>query len=112
MFLLSLYTDDEADDVKKKKKMWINEKEPDTILKAQKTEPQDDGKVGETKKKKIIKRIIRTKQADGTYISREVLITDPKEVTIYFPENQCVMCITIISLTLGKCFCVGGIIFG
>ena len=61
MFLLSLYTDDEADDVKKKKKMWINEKEPDTILKAQKTEPQDDGKVGETKKKKIIKIIVASK---------------------------------------------------
>jgi hypothetical protein len=32
------------------------------------------------KKKRILKRIIRTRKPDGTYTSKEILITDPKEV--------------------------------
>lgn len=93
--VLSCFTDDEADNVKKKKKVWVNE-ESDTILKEQKPEPRDEGRMGETKKKKIIKRIIRTKQADGTIVSREILITDPKEVTICLTQVQSItMCATV-----------------
>lgn len=34
------------------------------------------------KKKRILKRIIRTKKPDGTYTSKEIIITDPKEVLV------------------------------
>lgn len=35
------------------------------------------------KKRRILKRIIRTKKPDGTYTSREIIIDDPKEVSSY-----------------------------
>jgi hypothetical protein len=98
--VLSCFTDDEADNVKKKKKVWVNE-ESDTILKEQKPEPRDEARVGETKKKKIIKRIIRTKQADGTVISREILITDPKEVTVCLTPVQSITHVCYLFLTSG-----------
>lgn len=38
-----------------------------------------EGQAGK-KKKRVLKRIIRTKKPDGTYTTKEVIISDPKEV--------------------------------
>jgi len=38
-----------------------------------------DGQAGK-KKKRILKRIIKTKKPDGSFTSKEIIITDPKEV--------------------------------
>ncbi len=45
-----------------------------------------EGQAGK-KKKRILKRIIRTKKPDGSYTSKEILITDPKEVKTFILIN-------------------------
>lgn len=39
---------------------------------------------GGKKKKRVLKRIIRTKKPDGTYTTKEVIISDPKEVEEFY----------------------------
>lgn len=83
-----LMDDDEAKE-QKKKKVGASAKEKnnhvmqdlqgDLIL----SNKDDHGK----KTKRIFKRIIRTKKADGTVTSREDIITDPKEVAKYFAKK-------------------------
>ena len=44
------------------------------------------------KKKRILKRIIRTKKPDGSYTSKEILITDPKEVETFILFSISISC--------------------
>ncbi|XP_024386328.1 transcription initiation factor TFIID subunit 1 isoform X4 [Physcomitrium patens] len=83
-----LRADDEAEEEQKKKKsvpVSMEKKE----LEAVETPPDlgGEGQAGK-KKKKIIKRIIRTRKVDGTYTSKEVIITDPKEVALYLAKKN------------------------
>ena len=73
--------DDEAKEQRKKKVgAGAKEKNNQGMLELQRdlilSNKDDHGK----KTKRVFKRIIRTKKADGTVTSREVIITDPKEV--------------------------------
>lgn len=83
-----LMEDDELEDVKKKKKNVNSEKDPEDPVKEQNKDAQDATKLNGSRKKKIIKRIIRTKKPDGTYTSKEILITDPKEVAQYLARKN------------------------
>ncbi|MCO5553715.1 hypothetical protein L7F22_007241 [Adiantum nelumboides] len=82
-----LMEDDEAEDVKKKKKTLATEKPLDETLQEQ-DKAAAEAKKSNIRKKKIIKRIIRTKKPDGTYTSKEILITDPKEVALYLARKN------------------------
>lgn len=84
-----LMDDDEAKEQKKKKvgasakeknNHVMQELQGDLIL-----SNKDDH---EKKTKRVFKRIIRTKKADGTVTSREDIITDPKEVAKYFAKKN------------------------
>eukprot|EP01018_Ginkgo_biloba_P005913 Gb_10677 [translate_table: standard] len=77
-----LMDDDEVEEQKKKK--------GGTSVKQKKDENMTAGnKVDNSKKtKKVYKRIIRQKQPDGTVSSREVIMTDPKEVAKYLAEKN------------------------
>nr|XP_024393704.1 transcription initiation factor TFIID subunit 1-like isoform X3 [Physcomitrium patens] len=86
-----LRADDEAEEEQKKKKNILVNKDKKKELESVETPPDlgvgGEGQAGK-KKKKIIKRIIRTKKPDGTYTSKEVIITDPKEVAIYLAKKN------------------------
>lgn len=45
-----------------------------------------DGQAGK-KKKQILKRIIKTRKPDGSFTSKEIIITDPKEVESFILIN-------------------------
>lgn len=84
-----LMDDDEAKEQRKKKvgasakeknNQGMQELQRDLIL----SNKDEHGK----KTKRVFKRIIRTKKADGTVTSREVIITDPKEVAKYFAKKS------------------------
>ncbi|KAI5054933.1 hypothetical protein GOP47_0030078 [Adiantum capillus-veneris] len=82
-----LMEDDEAEDGKKKKKTLATEKVLEESLQDQ-DKAAPEAKKSNIRKKKIIKRIIRTKKPDGTYTSKEILITDPKEVAQYLARKN------------------------
>ncbi|MCO5592273.1 hypothetical protein L7F22_046272 [Adiantum nelumboides] len=75
------------EDVKKKKKTLATEKPLEETLQEQ-DKAAAEAKKSNIRKKKIIKRIIRTKKSDGTYTSKEILITDPKEVALYLARKN------------------------
>lgn len=82
-----LMDDDEAKEQKKKKVGASAEKNDQVMQELQRdlllSNKDDHGK----KTKRVFKRIIHTKKADGTVTSREVMITDPKEVAKYFAKK-------------------------
>lgn len=87
-----LMEDDDPEDGKKRKKIVSivkDKKDKEDPVKEQIKDAPDVVKVNGTKlKKKVIKRIIRTKKPDGTYTLEEVLITDPKEVAHYLAKKN------------------------
>ncbi|KAG0629769.1 hypothetical protein M758_1G128800 [Ceratodon purpureus] len=100
-----LRADDEAEEEQKKKKSVSARKEQESEevetpfdierpslqqKSATSTHPGrkfGDGQAGK-KKKRILKRIIRTRKPDGSYSSKEILITDPKEVALYLAKKN------------------------
>ncbi|BBN11296.1 hypothetical protein MPTK1_5g10680 [Marchantia polymorpha subsp. ruderalis] len=74
--------DDKAEEDQKKCATVSNEKQV-----AQPKEANDAGAEASAspakKKRRILKRILRTKKPDGTYTCREIIIDDPKEVALY-----------------------------
>ncbi|OAE30280.1 hypothetical protein AXG93_2956s1330 [Marchantia polymorpha subsp. ruderalis] len=74
--------DDKAEEDQKKCATVSNEKQV-----AQPKEANDAGAEASAspakKKRRILKRILRTKKPDGTYTCREIIIDDPKEVSSY-----------------------------
>ncbi|CAM6089127.1 unnamed protein product [Calypogeia fissa] len=87
-----LLEDDEAEEEQKKKKSGNASKEKKVV---QGKEQNGNVAVGSTStakktKKRVLKRIIRTKKADGSFTSREIIITDPKEVAAYLAKKSSV----------------------
>ncbi|KAH9321851.1 hypothetical protein KI387_016490, partial [Taxus chinensis] len=84
-----LMDDDEAEEQKKKKAGTnLKEKRDQDTQESQRDltlcYKDDNAK----KIKRVFKRIIRTKKSDGTVTTREVLITDPKEVEEFFAKKN------------------------
>lgn len=55
-----------------------------------------EGQAGK-KKKRVLKRIIRTKKPDGTYTTKEVIISDPKEVEELYLHWVVPRCVSIFT---------------
>lgn len=58
-----------------------------------------DGQGGK-KKKRILKRIIKTRKPDGSYTSKEIIITDPKEVGSFILINTFVPFVNCCSFVI------------
>lgn len=73
--------DDEAEEEQKKKKSGNTSKEKRVVQAKEQNGVVAGASTSVGKKtKRVLKRIIRTKKSDGTFTSREIIITDPKEV--------------------------------
>lgn len=76
------FIDDEAEEQKKKKVGTSFKGKRDQGMQESQKDLTLCNKDDNYKKKRVFKRIIRTKKQDGTITTREVPITDPKEVWI------------------------------